>query len=157
MATFTMELGTILDDFKKLYDNSEKIVGEMTRAGAEVVKQNVKTNAPLPEMAEHVKLSVTYKTPTDGGINTKVYLSGYLPFSGNRKVFRRRNRAGGDVYETTKGVPVAFLANLYEYGRSGNSFPDQYKGFFRKSFKKGQIEKAMLEAQKRASGGIIDD
>lgn len=156
MAKMNMMLpDDVIKDFKKVYNNTDKIFGDMTKAGAEVVKNNVKSSVPLSKMASHVKVSKTYKTPSDGGINTKVYFSGYLPFSGNRKTFVRRNRAGGKVYTTEKGVPADFLAQVYEYGRSNRPFPK--KPFFRKSFRKEQIEKAMLQAQKQASGGLLDE
>lgn len=145
----------VIKDFQKIYKNTDKIFGEMTRAGAEVPLNNAKASVPLPEMASHIKLSKTYKTPSDGGINTKVYFSGYLPFKGNRKTFSTRNKNGDKVYTTTKGVPVDFLAKVYEYGRSNRPFPK--KPFFRKSFRKKQIEEAMLKAQKRASGGLLDE
>lgn len=156
MAKMNMVLpDDIIKEFKHIEGNTEKIFGEMTKAGAEVVKGNIKATVPLKEMATHVKLSRVYKTPSDGGINTKVYLHGYLPFKGNRKTFSRRGRSGGAVYTTDKGIPVAFLAQIYEYGRSTTPFPQ--KPFLRSSFRKGQIEKAMLEAQKRASGGLLDE
>lgn len=156
MAKLNMVLpDDVIKDFKKLYNNSEEIFSEMTKAGAEVVKNNVRANVPLSSMASHVKLTKTYKTPSDGGINTKVYFSGYLPFKGDRTTFVRRNRAGGKVYITDKGIPVDFLAQIYEYGRSNRPFPK--KPFFRRSFRKEQIEKAMLQAQKKASGGILDE
>lgn len=156
MAKFVKVLpDEVIKDFEMIYTNTDKIFGQMTRAGAKVVMENVKASVPLPEMASHVKLTKTYKTPSDGGINTKVYFSGYLPFKGNRKTFKRRGRSGGAVYTTTEGVPVDFLAQIYEYGRSYPSFPK--KPFFRSSFKEGQIEKAMLEAQKKASGGLLDE
>lgn len=156
MAKFKMELPSeIMKDFQKIYDNADEIFGEMTRAGAEVVMNNVKASVPLTSMSGHVKLSKTYKTPSDDGINTKVYFSGYLPFKGNRKTFKRRGRSGGSVYTTTKGIPADFLAQIYEYGRSTSPFPK--KPFFRKSFKKAQIEKAMIKAQKQLSGGLLDE
>ena len=163
MAKFKLELPKeIMDDVKKIYDNSDKIFGGMTRAGAEVVQKNVKANAPIPELANHVKTSVTYKTPSDDGINTKVYITGYLPFTNGRTKFVRR--AGGREYVSTKGVPAPFVANVYEYGTS-NRYTDSganrgkisKKPFFRKSFKKAQIEKAMLTAQKELSGGLLDE
>ena len=156
MAKFKMELPKeIMSDFQKIYKNSDQIFGEMTKAGAEVVLNNVKASAPHPDIGSHAKLSRTYKTPSDDGINTKVYFSGYIPFKGNRKTFVRRGRKGGKVYTTTKGIPVEFLALVYEYGRSGASFPK--RPFFRKSFKKSQIESAMMTAQKKASGGLLDE
>lgn len=145
----------VIKDFEMIYRNTDKIFGQMTRDGAKVVMENVKAGVPLPEMASHVKLTKTYKTPSNGGINTKVYFSGYMKFKGNRKTFKRRGRKGGSVYTTTEGVPVDFLAQIYEYGRSYPHFAK--KPFFRSSFKEAQIEKAMLEAQKRASGGLLDE
>lgn len=145
----------IIKEFKKIEGNTEKIFGEMTKAGAEVVKGNIKATVPLKEMASHVKLTRVYRTPSDGGLNTKVYLHGYLPFKGNRRTFSRRGRSGGKVYITDKGIPVDFLAQIYEYGRSTTPFPQ--KPFLRSAFRTKQIEKAMLEAQKRASGGLLDE
>ena len=156
MAKFQAVLpDDVMKDFKKIYNNTDKIFGEMTKAGAEVARNNVQASVPLPEMASYVKLSKTYKTPSDDGINTKVYFSGYLPFKGNRKTFSTRNRNGTKVYSTTKGIPVDFLAKIFEYGRSNRPFPK--KPFFRKSFRKNQIEKAMLQAQKKASGGLLNE
>jgi hypothetical protein len=155
MAKFNLELPTeMMNDLKKIYDNSDEIFGEMTRAGAEVVEDQVKVNAP-EVLKTHVKVSRTYKTPTDGGINTKVYLSGYIPFSDPNRKYFSRSGGSGKKYVTSDGVPADFLANIYEYGRSNAPFPK--KPFLRKSFKKDQIEKAMLEAQKKASGGILDE
>lgn len=155
MAKFNLELPSdLMKDLKKVYDDSDKIFGEMTRAGAEVVESNVQNNAPQV-LKSHVKVSRTYHTPTDGGINTKVYISGYIPFSDpNRKYFSRKG-GSGKTYKTSDGVPADFLAQIYEYGRSTSPFPK--KPFLRKSFKKDQIEQAMLEAQKKASGGILDE
>ena len=162
MAHFKAELPTdILKDFKKIYDDSDKIFGEMTKAGAEVAMNNAKATAPVPELKSHIKLSKTYKTPSDDGINTKVYFKGYLPFSGNRTEFVRKG-GSGKSYVSKKGVPASFVAMVTEYGTSqrytdiGASRGKITKTpFFRKAFKKGQIEKAMLSAQKRASGGLL--
>lgn len=148
MAKFKAELPTeLIKELETLNKNTEKMLGEMTKAGAEVVMENVKATVPLPEMASHVKLTRTYKTPTDEGINTKVYFSGYLPFSNpNRKYFSRKN-ARGTVYKETRGVAVDFLANVYEYGRKTAPFPK--KPFFRKAFKKAQITSAMEKVQEK--------
>ena len=156
MAKFIMETpDEIMKDFRKIYDNTEHIFGEMTRAGAEVALAESQAKCP-PILKPYGKLTKTYRTPTDGGINTKIIYSGYVPFSTpGRKYFARRNGKTQTVYYTDKGVPVEFLAIMYEYGRSGNPFPKQ--PFLRKSFNKNKIEKAMLKAQKEASGGILDE
>lgn len=155
MAKFEFTLPKeIMKDAESLMKNSEKIFGAMTRAGAEVAAEQIRQTVPVQELADKVKLTKTYRTPSDGGISTKVVISGYIPFKGNRTTFTRRAR--GKTYATDKGIPAAFLANIFEYGRSGAPFPK--KPFVRKAFgKKKQIEKAMLKAQKEASGGILDD
>ena len=129
--------------FEKLGHETDKILGEMTKAGAAVVQKNMENSAP-DVIKGHIKTSKTYKTPSDGGINTKVYISGYIPFSNpNRKAFTRS--ASGRSYSTSKGVPAAFIANLYEYGRSDGTFPKHQ--FMRKSFKGGEIEEAMRKVE----------
>ncbi len=142
MAKFEMELPTeIMKDFQKIYNDSEKIFGEMTKAGAKVVESNIRANVPQSiqnsKMMNCLKITKVYKTPTDDGINTKVGFYGYF-----------QNEDG-------KTVPAPLVANVFEYGRSNSPFPKQ--PFMRKSFKKGQIEQAMLKAQKQASGGLLDE
>ena len=53
MAKFSMELPTeIMKDFEKVYENSEKIFGGMTRAGAEVVYSNIRTNSMIRALVQ---------------------------------------------------------------------------------------------------------
>lgn len=142
MAVFQLDLpNDLIKEFEKLDTNYEDIFGAMTKAGAEVVAQNVRSNAP-PAMKNSgvmncLKLSRVYKTPSDDGINTKVMFSGYY------------------TNEEGRVTPAPLIANLFEYGRSNSPFPKH--PFFRKSFVKGAIEQAMLKAQKEKSGGILDD
>ena len=141
MAKFEMQLPTeIMKDIQKIYDNSEEIFGEMTKAGAEVVNRNIEANVPQSirnsKMMNCLKVTKTYKTPSDDGINTKVGFYGYF-----------QNEDG-------KTVPAPLVANVFEYGRSNLPFPKH--PFMRKSFKKSEIEQAMLKAQKRASGGLLE-
>lgn len=156
MARFQMELPTdLIKDIDNLEKNSQKMFGEMTKAGAETVEKIMERNAPS-ELKSHIKVSVTYRTPSDNGINTKVYIGGYIPFSNPNRKYFSRNGGSGKNYKSSDGVPAAFLAQLYEYGRSnGNPFPK--KPFMRKSFRKKEIEAAMLQAQVKASGGLLDE
>lgn len=157
MAKMYINLPTeVIKELESVYGNLDNILGEMTRAGATVALQEMINNCPNPIMRPYMKLTRTYRTPSDGGINTKAQVNGYIPFSDpNRKYFSRRG-ANGTMYHTTKGVPAAFLANLYEYGRSTSPFPKT--PFVRKAFnQKDKIKKAMLQAQKTASGGLLDD
>lgn len=140
MAKFELELPTdIINTIQKVYDNSDEIFGEMTRAGADVVDKNILSNLPQSirqsKMMNCLKITKTYKTPTDDGINTKVGFYGYF-----------ENEDG-------KTVPAPLVANVFEYGRSTSDFPKH--PFLRKSFKKSEIEDAMLKAQSKASGGIL--
>ena len=142
MAKFNLELPTeIMKDIQKIYNNADQIFGEMTRAGAEVVESNIRASVPKSirnsKMMNCLKVTKTYKTPSDDGINTKVGFYGYF-----------QNEDG-------KTVPAPLVANVFEYGRSNLPFPKQ--PFMRKSFKKKQIEDAMLKAQSKASGGLLDE
>lgn len=142
MAKFKMELPTeIIKDCQKIYGNTEQIFGEMTKAGAEVAMSNIRANVPASfnnsNIMSCLKLTRQYRTPSDDGINTKVGFYGY---------FKNEN---GEI------VPAPLVCNVFEYGRSNSPFPKH--PFMRKSFKKAQIERAMLEAQKRASGGLLDE
>ena len=164
MAKFNLQLPSdIMDDLKKLSNNSDKIFGKMTEEAAKSVAQTVKATAPLPEIAQGVTTTKVYKTPSDDGINTKVIFRGDVPLKGGRMQFTRRGRVGGKKYTTKKGVPIEFLAQVWEYGTSPRyTDTGAYRGYigkkpyFRKAFKKDQIERIMREVQKRESGGIID-
>lgn len=142
MAKFTMELPTeIMKDFEKVYSNSEKIFGGMTKAGAEVAYSNIRSNVPASFRGSNImncmKITKVYKTPSDDGINTQVGFYGYF------------------VNEDGKRTPAPLVANMFEYGSSKRKYPKH--PFLRKSFNKRQIEKAMLEAQKKLSGGLLDE
>lgn len=142
MAKFNLELPeSIIKDFEKIYKDSDKIFGAMTKAGAEVVEKNMIANVPEgirnSKMMACLKLSDVYKTPSDDGINTKVAFYGYF-----------ENDEG-------KRVPAPLVANVFEYGRSNLPFPKH--PFMRKSFRKKDIEEAMLKAQIRESGGLLDE
>lgn len=142
MAKFTADIDdSVLKDISYIDKQFDHIFGGMTKAGAEVVYKNV--ISALPEslrssgFSSHVKLSRVYKTPSDDGINTKVMITGYFINKDGRK------------------TPAPLVANMFEYGSSKKKYPKQ--PFFRKSFKKSQIKKAMEEAQKNLSGGLLDE
>lgn len=140
MAKFEMQLpDDIIKDFQKIYNNSDEIFGKMVQAGAEVVYNNIKANAPSSvkssDMINCLKITKVYKTPSDDGINDKVGFYGYF------------------INKNGKTTPAPLVANVFEYG----STKVQKKPFFRKSFRKAQIEKAMLKVQKEVSGGLLDE
>ena len=141
MAKFMAELpDDVLKDVAKIYNNTEHIFGEMTKAGAQVALNNMRNNMPQAirssNMASNLKLTRIYKTPSDGGINTKVAFYGYFT-----------NKEG-------KVLPAPYIAAIFEYGRSNLPFPKQ--PFVRKSFAPGQIERAMKAKQKEVSGGLLE-
>ena len=140
MAKFDMQLPKdIIKDIEYINNNSDEIFGQMTKAGAETVLANVRTNIPKSFADSNImnclKITKIYKTPSDGGINTKVGFYGYF------------------INENGIETPAPLVANVFEYGSSKFT----KKPFFRRSFKKAQIEKAMLEAQKQYSKGILDN
>lgn len=134
MANFKAELpNDLIKQFESIEKNTEKMMGEMTTAGAKVVYNLVLSNMKgsfksTKGLAECLKVTKVYKTPSDDGINTKVAFYGYF-----------KNSKG-------KTVPAPLVANAREYGTSRG---EKKKPFFRKSFNKSQIESAMLQVQNK--------
>ena len=134
MAKFTGSLPTeLIKQFETLELNTEKMLGEMVETGAEVARQNIEAKMPraLRESLEsdNIIVSRVYKTPSDDGINCQAMIVGYFTNKNGEK------------------IPAPLVANVFEYGRSNSPFPKQ--PFFRRSFNKGQIEKAMLRVQEK--------
>lgn len=134
MAKFKAELpNDILKQFEGLEKNTEKMLAEMTRAGAKTVLENIKASMPASWYSSNImkclKVTETYKTPSDDGVNTKVAFYGYFI-----------NRNG-------ERIPAPLVANVTEYGRSNTPYPK--KPFLRRSFNKKKIEKAMLSVQEK--------
>ncbi len=134
MAKFKVELpNEIIKQMATLEKDTTKMLQEMTEAGAKVVESNIKMNVPHTWLGKSImnclKVTDPYYTPTDDGINTKVAFYGYF------------------MNENNKKTPAPLVANVTEFGRSDNSYPK--KPFMRKSFKKSQIQKAMLDIQKK--------
>lgn len=103
----------------------------MTKAGAKVVLKNIEHNVPSSfhnsNIMKCLKVTKSYETPSDDGINTKVAFYGYFTNKQGRK------------------VPAPLVCNVFEYGRSNfNKRP-----FLRKAFNNSEIEKAMLQVQKK--------
>ena len=57
------------------------------------------------------------------------------------------------INENGVRTPAPLVVNVFEYGSSKFA----KRPFFRRSFKKSQIESAMLKAQKELSGGLLDE
>lgn len=132
MARFKAELpNDIIKQFEGVEKSTDAMLAEMTEAGAKIVLANIKANVPSSWHSSNImkclKVSRTYKTPTDDGINTKVAFYGY---------FKNKN---GEI------IPAPLVANVTEYGRSNSPYPKQ--PFLRKSFKKADIERAMQAVQ----------
>lgn len=139
MARFDSELPTeLLKVFDELETNCEEIFGNMTKAGAEVVYKNVKSNMAksfksTKALDKGLKITKVYKTPSDDGINVYVGFYGYDPDS---KPTKRH----------PYGTPIPLIAMAREYGTSRG---EQKKSFLRKSFNKSQIEQEMLKVQNK--------
>lgn len=134
MAKFKAELpNDLIKQLGRLEKDTEKMLAEMTEAGAEVVLGNIKANVPSSWHSSNImkclKVTKPYKTPSDDGINTKVAFYGYF-------VSRNGERA-----------PAPLVANVTEYGRRNGKY--QKRPFLRKSFKKAQIVKAMEKVQSK--------
>lgn len=136
MAKFDIELpNDLIKQFNNLSENSEKILGEMTKAGAKVVYENIKKNMPKElkksKISGKLKITKTYKTISDDGINNKIAFY------------------GDDYYTNPNGqqVPLDLILKVFEYGRHDKKIPKY--SFIRKSFNKSQIEQTMLKVQEK--------
>lgn len=138
MARFKTELpNDLIKEFESLGNNTEKMMSEMTKAGAEVVYKLVKSNMSksfktTKSLEKGLKMTKVYKTPSTDGIGVYIGFYGY------------------DTEKRTKqypnGVPIPLIANAREYGTSRG---EAKKPFFRKSFNKKQVEQAMLQVQNK--------
>lgn len=121
-----------INDIEKTLKGFDEICGEMVQAGGRVVYNNVMKNMPdvlkKSNFSRCIRLTKTYKTPSDGAINSKVMvIDGYF------------------INHLGKRTPAPLIANVFEHGRSvdarGGYMPK--KPFFRKSFVKKDIFRAM--------------
>jgi hypothetical protein len=151
MAKFKAELPTeLIKELETLNKNTEKMLGEMTKAGAEVAYDNVISNMKKAfkdpdELIQSLQITKTYKTPSDGGINNKVAVYGYIK---KGKTYKRKNSYKGKkamTYESD-GVPASLVVIQREYG---NSRGEKKIPIFRPAFKKSQLESAMLKVQEK--------
>lgn len=132
MARFSIELpNDLIKEFEKLSVETPEMMGEMTRAGAEVVEKNVINNMSrsfksTDRLKKCLFVSKTYRTPSDDSINNKVMISGYL--------------------DAEKKHPAPLVAMAREYGTSRG---EAKKPFFRKSFRKQEIESAMKRIEEK--------
>ena len=132
MARFKEELpNDLIKMFQDLDQDSEKMIGEMTKAGAEKVYKNVLKNIPASFKTSNImkclKITKVYKTPSDGGINTKIgFFNSFI------------NKRGVE-----RAAPL--VANVFEHGTS----TVKKQPFMRKSFRKAEIEAEMKKVQEK--------
>ena len=131
MAGFSIELPTeVVESLNKLSDNAEGMMMEMTKAGAQVVYRNIQNNMrrsfkTIKSLEKGLKVTKSYKTKRDDGINTKV---GFYGYDENK-------------------IPIPLKALAREYGTSRG---EKKKPFMRKAFKDTSgITDAMLKVQER--------
>lgn len=136
MAKFKAELPyDLIKEFEELGKNCPKMLREMVEAGAETVYKNVNNNIgsafkTTASLDKGLKVTKTYKTPSDDGINVHI---GFYGYDETKKTKKYPN-----------GVPIPLIAMAREFGTSSG---EAKKPFFRKSFKKTEIEQAMKQVQ----------
>ena len=124
----------LINQMKKLDQDTPEMMKAMVEAGAETVLERMRANAPAgmkssPQLMACLGTTRPYETPSDDAINVKVGFAGYF------------------TNEKGERTPAPLVANVFEYGRSGEPFPKQ--PFMRKSFNKSAINRAMEDVQKR--------
>jgi hypothetical protein len=130
MAKFQNELpNDLIKELESINKNSDKVFGEMVEAGASVVYRLIKSNMAsafktTKSLDKGLKITKVYKTPSDDGINVHIGFYGY----------------------NDEGIPIPLIAMAREYGTSKG---EAKKPFLRKSFKKKEIEQAMMQVQEK--------
>lgn len=175
MAKFSAELPIdLINQFTELYKSgATEMMKEMTQAGAEIAYNNIKANMKSafknPESLEpHLKITKTYRSMYDDGINTKVAFYGYKKGTEgkttkstkthtygklnnkDKTIWQNRGRVGQTsvkTYSHNYGVPVPMIVIQREYGNSKTG--EKKKPFIRPAFKKAQITQAMLKVQEK--------
>ena len=138
MARFNAELpNDLMKTFSELEANTSEMMGEMCKAGADVVHKKASNNLKkafgrTDTLLKGLKKTKVYKTSRDDGVNVHIGFYGY--------------NADKKTKKFPKGVPIPLIAMAREYGTSSG---EKKKPFFRKSFAKKDIEQAMLEVQGR--------
>lgn len=132
MAKFNLELPSdLIKEFEKLGINTEKMMGEMTEVGAKLVYKKVLKNIPKSFKESNImkcfKITRTYKTKSDDGINTKIAFYGYF-----------KNKRGIEE-------PAPLVANVFEHGTS----TVKKQPFMRKSFNKSEIETEIKKVEEK--------
>ena len=140
MASFVFSVDNqTMRDIERIYKDSDKIFGSMTKVGAETVRRKVRKNVPVSfkksRIMNHLKVTKTYRSPSDGGINNKIGFYGYFINHRGRK------------------TPAPLVAKVFEYGKTNFL----KRPFFRKSFDRKEIYKVMMEQQRKASGGLLSE
>ena len=137
MAKFNAELpNDLMKVFEELETNAPIMMGEMCKAGATVVYDQVvsglgKAFKSTESLLKGLKITKVYETPSDDSINVHIGFYGY---------------DGVPTKQYPKGTPIPLEAMAREYGTSSG---EKKKPFFRKSFSKKDIEQAMMEVQNR--------
>ena len=138
MARFNAELpNDLMKQFEKLEADTPVMMGEMCKAGAEVVHRKVVSNIGkaferTATLLKGLKITRVYQTPSDDGVNVHIGFYGY----NTDKVTKAH----------PKGVPIPLIAQAREYGTSSG---EEKKPFFRKAFANKDIENAMLAVQSK--------
>lgn len=137
MANFKEELPQeLIKQFEGLEVNTTEMMQEMTKAGAKIVYKNVLSNMKksfksTKSLEKGLRITKVYRTSNDE-ISSKIAFYGY---DRNKKTKKYPN-----------GVPIPLIALAREYGTSSG---EQKKPFFRQSFKRKEIESAMLKIQEK--------
>nr|DAE03812.1 MAG TPA: hypothetical protein [Myoviridae sp. ct2Pw37] len=137
MANFEEELPReLIKQFEGLEDNATEMMKEMTKVGADIVYKNVKSNMKksfktTKALEKGLRITKVYRTSNDE-IASKIAFYGYDKEKKSKQY--------------PSGVPIPLIALAREYGTSSG---EKKKPFFRKSFKKKEIEDAMLKIQEK--------
>lgn len=155
----------VINDIKRINDNYDEIFGGMTEAGADVMMAYIQKGAKwafgsaAAKPLTGLKKTKVYKTPSDGGINTKVAFYGYQGPKFTKDGRYVKVIIKGKYDYSSKGVPWAIITAARSSGtvyRTPGGIERSIPFMPQALAHKAEIKKAMLEKQKELSGGLLD-
>lgn len=138
MARFSQELpNDVLRELQTRDKDTPKMMSEMVTAGGQTVLANVRANIgrsfdSTRSLLQGLKMTRVYKTPSDNGTNVKIGFYGYSRTRRSKKY--------------PQGIPIPLIAAAREYGTSSG---ETARPFFRRSFKKSEIDGKMKAVHDR--------
>ena len=150
MAKMIMQFpDELMKQFEDMSRSCDDMFGDMTQAGAKVVYNNILNKMGMVfehqgNLKDYLKITKSYKSKYDDGINTKVAFYGYYKEGQKNFNITKVLKGGKKQKYSYNGIPVPLIVMAREFGSSRG---EASKPFVLPSFNQAQIREAMLKKQ----------